>query len=362
MMKHLLVFLFLAVFSAPVRGSFIGGGGGVSANACTSGQYASGISASGELTCATINASEVTNSVTAESPTFTGTVTIPAGTYHLTAPTLGFKIGSLVTGFTNDPSNSLNFHVNGNWLASLNYAASGSGRSLQTNVDNIRPDSAVPSSIGTSSRNYTDFWGRTFLFGGGSGSAGYAAAPGRRIWVGWGADVDGTSNHNSEPRVGMGWNLAGTYPNGYGDEVYFRGDDPGISLRREFFNVKHSSRVTTLSAPADSTADANAAQTLTLKGANKTAGTGNGGDTILDTSTSSGGTAGKILMKYQTTTKVTVDTTGMRVTSGKFGIDNAQTPSASNDTCTTGQIAWDTGYLYVCTTTDTWERVAVSTW
>jgi hypothetical protein len=43
-------------------------------------------------------------------------------------------------------------------------------------------------------------------------------------------------------------------------------------------------------------------------------------------------------------------------------IRTTKTPAASNSTGTKGQIAWDTGYIYICTATDTWERVAIATW
>lgn len=36
------------------------------------------------------------------------------------------------------------------------------------------------------------------------------------------------------------------------------------------------------------------------------------------------------------------------------------TPSSSSATCTTGAIEWDAGYIYVCTTTDTWKRSALA--
>jgi hypothetical protein len=38
------------------------------------------------------------------------------------------------------------------------------------------------------------------------------------------------------------------------------------------------------------------------------------------------------------------------------------TPASASATGTAGTIAWDTGYIYVCTATDTWERVAIATW
>jgi len=38
------------------------------------------------------------------------------------------------------------------------------------------------------------------------------------------------------------------------------------------------------------------------------------------------------------------------------------TPAEASATGTIGTIAWDTGYIYVCTATNTWERVAIATW
>ena len=37
-------------------------------------------------------------------------------------------------------------------------------------------------------------------------------------------------------------------------------------------------------------------------------------------------------------------------------------PSSSSDTGTTGQLAYDADYIYVCTATDTWARAAIATW
>ena len=38
------------------------------------------------------------------------------------------------------------------------------------------------------------------------------------------------------------------------------------------------------------------------------------------------------------------------------------TPASSSATGTTGEIQWDANYIYVCTATNTWKRVAISTW
>lgn len=57
------------------------------------------------------------------------------------------------------------------------------------------------------------------------------------------------------------------------------------------------------------------------------------------------------------TSQVKIDSTGLLT--GKLYISTAQTP-ASNDTGTTGQIAWDANYIYVCTATNTWKRAALT--
>ena len=40
----------------------------------------------------------------------------------------------------------------------------------------------------------------------------------------------------------------------------------------------------------------------------------------------------------------------------------SNTPSAANDYGKTGQWCYDADYIYICTATDTWKRVAISTW
>jgi len=43
-------------------------------------------------------------------------------------------------------------------------------------------------------------------------------------------------------------------------------------------------------------------------------------------------------------------------------IIDTKTPSSASDTGTTGMIAWDASYVYICTATDTWKRSAIATW
>lgn len=55
------------------------------------------------------------------------------------------------------------------------------------------------------------------------------------------------------------------------------------------------------------------------------------------------------------TVKLDIDGDGIR-------IRTAKTPSSASDTGVTGQIAWDSTYIYICVATDTWHRVMHLTW
>ena len=43
-------------------------------------------------------------------------------------------------------------------------------------------------------------------------------------------------------------------------------------------------------------------------------------------------------------------------------ITTSQTPASASAAGTQGEIAWDSDYIYVCIATNTWKRVALSTW
>ena len=46
-----------------------------------------------------------------------------------------------------------------------------------------------------------------------------------------------------------------------------------------------------------------------------------------------------------------------------FGLSALSTaPSSASDTGTLGEVRIDEDYIYVCTATDTWKRVAIATW
>lgn len=50
------------------------------------------------------------------------------------------------------------------------------------------------------------------------------------------------------------------------------------------------------------------------------------------------------------------------VNSDSIQVNTAKTPASASATGTTGQIAWDSNYVYVCVATNTWKRTALSTW
>lgn len=50
------------------------------------------------------------------------------------------------------------------------------------------------------------------------------------------------------------------------------------------------------------------------------------------------------------------------VNGNKIRVRNSKTPTSATDTGNTGDIAWDSNYIYVCVATNTWKRVAIATW
>ena len=50
------------------------------------------------------------------------------------------------------------------------------------------------------------------------------------------------------------------------------------------------------------------------------------------------------------------------VTAPQFRISTSNPPASATATGASGMIRWDANYIYVCTATDTWKRVAIATW
>ena len=54
--------------------------------------------------------------------------------------------------------------------------------------------------------------------------------------------------------------------------------------------------------------------------------------------------------------------TNLDINSNKFRVRNSKTPASTSDTGNTGDICWDSNYIYVCTNTNNWTRTPISSW
>lgn len=70
-----------------------------------------------------------------------------------------------------------------------------------------------------------------------------------------------------------------------------------------------------------------------------------------------------LVRKYIASSATTVaEFGGGVVVDGTLNLSVTATPASSGATGVKGDIAWDTSYIYVCTATNTWKRVAIATW
>ncbi len=110
-------------------------------------------------------------------------------------------------------------------------------------------------------------------------------------------------------------------------------------------------------------------KTLIIAGGSPT-GNASGGEVIIQTAQAgSSGSATRTLVD-----RVTVKEDGdvsfngnnvdlaSAVLSGDMILDSPTTPASASAFGTKGMVSWDSSYLYVCTATNTWKRVAIATW
>ena len=50
------------------------------------------------------------------------------------------------------------------------------------------------------------------------------------------------------------------------------------------------------------------------------------------------------------------------INSNSIRLRTTKTPSSASDTGNQGQICWDSSYLYICVASNTWTRIALSSW
>lgn len=77
-----------------------------------------------------------------------------------------------------------------------------------------------------------------------------------------------------------------------------------------------------------------------------------------------GTTAGTVAEGDHTHSDATTSEAGFMSAADKTKLDGIATaaPATASDPGTPGQIAYDGAYIYICTATDTWSRVAIETW
>ena len=64
----------------------------------------------------------------------------------------------------------------------------------------------------------------------------------------------------------------------------------------------------------------------------------------------------------RTIAEETLQSPALDVDSKSIRIREEGTPSSASDFGLKGEIRWDANYLYICVATDTWKRVALSSW
>ena len=70
---------------------------------------------------------------------------------------------------------------------------------------------------------------------------------------------------------------------------------------------------------------------------------------------------GRLLQLFNAGAGLTIDASANSTFGGDVSVPT-KTPASAAATGTTGTIAWDADYIYVCTATNTWKRTAIATW
>jgi hypothetical protein len=101
-------------------------------------------------------------------------------------------------------------------------------------------------------------------------------------------------------------------------------------------------------------------------------GTGTGAGGSLSLQTAAAGTMGSTLNAATTRLFInaagnvgigtTSPTVALDVNANTVRVRTARTPASAAATGAVGEICWDADYIYVCTATNTWKRVAIATW
>tara|TARA_R110002110_G_scaffold22933_2_gene88229 strand:- start:199 stop:1761 length:1563 start_codon:yes stop_codon:yes gene_type:complete len=88
----------------------------------------------------------------------------------------------------------------------------------------------------------------------------------------------------------------------------------------------------------------------------------------LSAGTANNNTPGKIRFAttpsgaYTAADRMEIDESGLVSVYDDLAITSPTVPASASATGVAGTVSWDADYIYICTATDTWKRVAISTW
>jgi hypothetical protein len=88
----------------------------------------------------------------------------------------------------------------------------------------------------------------------------------------------------------------------------------------------------------------------------------------LSAGTTNNNTPGKIRFAttpsgaYTAADRMEIDESGLVSVYDDLAITSPTVPASASATGTAGTVSWDADYIYICAATDTWKRVAISTW
>lgn len=148
----------------------------------------------------------------------------------------------------------------------------------------------------------------------------------------------------------------------------------GYAKQRLIVNIGAATHSVTLSTPTNGFLGLNSIAGVTASGTSYTISFTSAGTYVFDFSSHTGGSTVIVedVLRSRNTVQGSLTING-NVTSTSSFIGNSATingslvvassaPLSANASGATGQIAWDSGHVYVCVATNTWKRANLSTW